>query len=174
MALLLLALLTLRSARREHLQAIQLAIDSKRANWQRIRMKIKKSTAKNLRDLPKIQPGKKNFSHHSNYRRQTQRNSHKTIGKKSTYLISSLNHSLLPLQLNVLLFLGISERPRHTEEESAGAKNPQSLSAEHDARLRERGECGHGASDLTAGAGGNHVFEGGDTLVEGLAFDLGI
>lgn len=135
-----------------------------------------KSTGKNSRELSKIQLRREEIftslqSPATILKGNPPNNNNR---KKSSYLISSLDHSLLPLQLNVLLFLSIGESPRHTEEESAGAKDPQSLSTEHDAGLRERGECGNSAGDLTAGAGGNHVFEGGDTLVEGFAFNLDI
>jgi hypothetical protein len=49
---------------------------------------------------------------------------------QDTYLVSSLDHSLLALHLDVLLFLGVSQGEWHTEQEGTGADNPESLSTE--------------------------------------------
>jgi hypothetical protein len=49
---------------------------------------------------------------------------------QDTYLVSSLDHSLLALHLDVLLLLGVSQGEWHTEQESTGADNPEGLSTE--------------------------------------------
>lgn len=76
-----------------------------------------------------------------------------------THLISPLNHPLLPFHLHNLLFLGIRQRPRNTDKESAGTEDPQRLSAEHDARLGERCDRRDGAGDLATGVGRDDVFQ---------------
>lgn len=91
--------------------------------------------------------------------------------KIGTYLISTLDHALFPLHLDVLLFLGVSQRPRDTNQESTGADNPQSLSTERQAGFAEGCERGDGVGDGAARGGRDHVFQGGDTLVEGFLFE---
>lgn len=49
---------------------------------------------------------------------------------QDTYLVSSLDHSLLALHLDVLLLLGVGQGEWHTEQESTGADNPKGLAAE--------------------------------------------
>lgn len=49
---------------------------------------------------------------------------------QNTYLVSSLDHSLLALHLDVLLLLGVGQGEWHTKQESTGADNPKGLAAE--------------------------------------------
>ena len=89
-----------------------------------------------------------------------------------TYLVGALDHALLALHLNVLLLFGVGQSPRDTEEEGTGADDPQRLTAELDAGLCERGDGVDGAGDRAACGRRNHVFQGVETVVEGLTIDL--
>ena len=89
-----------------------------------------------------------------------------------TYLVSTLDHTLLALHLDVLLLFGVGQSPRDTEKEGAGADDPQRLTAEQDARLCEGGDGVDSAGELAAGGGGDDVFQGIETVVEGLAVKL--
>lgn len=92
----------------------------------------------------------------------------------NTYLVGSLNHSLLTLHLDVLLLLGVSEGEGHTKQESAGADNPEGLSAEGKGGLGKGCDGGDGVGDSAAGGGGNDIFQGSDTLVKRLALEFNI
>lgn len=91
--------------------------------------------------------------------------------KSNTYLIGTLDHALLPLHLDVLLLLGVGQRPRDTNQESAGTDNPQGLAAEGQTGLAEGCERRNGVGDGAARGGRDHVFQGGDTLVEGFVLE---
>lgn len=47
-----------------------------------------------------------------------------------THLVSTLDHALLTLHLNVLLLLGVGQCPWDTDEEGASADDPEGLAAE--------------------------------------------
>ena len=89
-----------------------------------------------------------------------------------TYLISSPNHTLLPLQLHILLLLGIRKRPRNTQQECGSADNPQCPTTEQNAGLCERGDEGDGGGKLAAGGGRDHVSQGSETVAEVFALDF--
>lgn len=89
-----------------------------------------------------------------------------------TYLISSPNHTLLPLQLHILLLFGIRKRPRNTQQECGSADNPQCPTTEQNAGLCERGDEGNGGRKLAAGGGRNHVSQGSQTVTEVFALDF--
>lgn len=89
-----------------------------------------------------------------------------------TYLIGTSDHTLLTLQLHILLFLGIGKRPRNTEEESTGADDPQRLTTEQKAGLCERCDERNGGGELATSRGREHVFQGRDTISEALAFEF--
>lgn len=88
-----------------------------------------------------------------------------------TYLVGTLDHTLLPLHLNVLLLLGIGQRPRNTNQEGTGADNPQGFSAEGQAGLGQGCDRRDGVGSSAARGGWDHVFQGGDTLVKGLILE---
>lgn len=93
---------------------------------------------------------------------------------QDTYLVSSLDHSLLALHLDVLLLLGVGQGEWHTEQESTGADNPEGLAAERKAGLGEVCDGRDGVGNSEAGGGGNDVFQSSDTLVERLGLELNI
>lgn len=92
--------------------------------------------------------------------------------KRLTNLISPPNHALLTFHLNVLLLLGVRQRPRHAEQEGARAEDPQRLAAEAQRRPRERGQRRGGVADAAPRGRRDHVLEGGDALVERLVLDV--
>lgn len=91
-----------------------------------------------------------------------------------TYLVGALDHALLALHLDVLLLFGVGQSPRDTKEEGTGADDPQRLAAELDAGLCEGSDGLDGAGDRAACGRRNNVFQGIETVVEGLAVDLKI
>lgn len=84
------------------------------------------------------------------------------------YLIRTLLHTHLPLHLQNLLFLAESQRPRHTQQQSAGADHPQRLAAEAQSRGRPCVARFGGRVEALAVCGGDDVFEGVDSVEEGL------
>lgn len=89
-----------------------------------------------------------------------------------TYLIGTLDHTLLTLQLDILLLLSVGKSPRDTEQESTGAENPERAAAEGNTRLCERGHVGGCVGGLLAGGGRDNVFQGGETVEKGLGLDV--
>lgn len=89
-----------------------------------------------------------------------------------THIISALNHTLLTLQLDILLLLGIGQSPRDTDQESTGAQDPQRLAAEAQAGLGEGGDGGDGARERAARRRGDHVLQSRQAVQEGLAVEF--
>lgn len=85
--------------------------------------------------------------------------------KVSTNLISTPDHTLLALHLDILLLLGVGQRPRNTKQEGTGAYDPQCPTAEQQTGLCEGCDRVDSVEETAAMSRRNDVLQSVDTLV---------
>lgn len=85
-----------------------------------------------------------------------------------TNLLSRLAHLHLLLHLDHLLLLGEGQRPRHTQQQRAGAHHEDGLAAEGKAEPDPAGGRVDGVGDVAARGRRDYVFERSEPVGEGL------